>query len=208
VLCCAVLLCFSAPAPLLVLYYSPLLCRCLPVVVRVLREGARVTWVCWCWLSCCRGTLVLSPGIRSLVCWGSQGRYFPAVRSGLVGVDVAEHLVPSCSIHHDVLPCRSWDLAEEGVDFSRRSLLVVVSFVVVAAFAVVAVAVIAVLWSCGGGCIAWFACGDGVLLSVGGWGGGGGRERERVGGGGGEGYRAADGVEEVEGAAGGAATAV
>jgi hypothetical protein len=42
----------------------------------------------------------------------------------------------------------------------------VVSFVVVAAVAVVAVAVIAVLW----GGIAWLACGDDVLLGVGGWG--------------------------------------
>jgi hypothetical protein len=58
------------------------------------------------------------------------------------------------------LPCRGWDLTEEEVDFSRRSLVVVVSFVVVAAVAVVAVAVIAVLW----GGIAWFACDDGVLL--------------------------------------------
>jgi hypothetical protein len=31
----------------------------LSVVVRVLREGARVTWVCWCWLLCCHGTLVV-----------------------------------------------------------------------------------------------------------------------------------------------------
>jgi hypothetical protein len=31
----------------------------------------------------------------------------PVVRPGLVGVDAAEHLVPSCSVHHDVLPCRS-----------------------------------------------------------------------------------------------------
>lgn len=68
------------------------------------------------------------------------------MRPGLVGVDVAEHLVPSCSVHYDVLPCRGWDLAEEEVDFSCRSLLVVVSFVVVAAVAVVAVAVTAVLW--------------------------------------------------------------
>jgi hypothetical protein len=30
----------------------------------------------------------------------------PAVRPGLVGVDATEHLVPSCSVHHDVLPCR------------------------------------------------------------------------------------------------------
>jgi hypothetical protein len=72
------------------------------------------------------------------------------------------------------LPCRGWDLTEEEVDFSHRSLLVVVSFVVVAAVAVVAVAVIAVLW----GGIAWFACGDGVLLSAGVGGRGvGGRER-------------------------------
>ena len=99
----------------------------------------------------------------------------PAVRPGLVGVDVAEHLVPSCSVHYDVLPCRGWDLAEEEVDFSRRSLLVVVSFVVVAAVAVVAVAVTAVLW----GGVAWFACGDDVLVTVWGWGGG------RGGGGGG-----------------------
>jgi hypothetical protein len=79
----------------------------------------------------------------------------PAVRPGLVGVDDAEHLVPSCSVHHDVLPCRGWDLAEEEVDFSRRSLLlVVVSFVVVAAaVAVVAVAVIAVLSPVGGYCM-------------------------------------------------------
>jgi hypothetical protein len=34
------------------------------------------------------------------------------------------------------LPCRGWDLAEEEVDFSRRSLFVVVSFVV--SFVVVA----------------------------------------------------------------------
>ena len=86
------------------------------------------------------------------------------MRPGLVGVDVAEHLVPSCSVHYDVLPCRGWDLAEEEVDFSCRSLLVVVSFVVVAAVAVVAVAVTAVLL----GGVAWFACGDDVLLSVGG----------------------------------------
>jgi hypothetical protein len=87
----------------------------------------------------------------------------PAVGSGLVGVGAAEHLGPSCSIHHDVLPCRGWDLAEEEADLSRRSLFVVVCFVVVAAVAVVAVAVIAVLW----GGIAWFACGDGVLWGVG-----------------------------------------
>jgi hypothetical protein len=45
------------------------------------------------------------------------------------------------------LPCRDWDLAEEEVNFSRRSLFVVVSFVTVAvaAVAVVAVAVTAVL---------------------------------------------------------------
>jgi hypothetical protein len=90
-------------------------------------------------------------------------------------------------VHYDVLPCRGWDLAEEEVDFSRRPLLVVVSFVVVAAVAVVAVAAIAVLW----GGIAWFTCGDDVLLVVWGWGGGG----EGEGGGGVEGSRAADWVE-------------
>jgi hypothetical protein len=105
------------------------------------------------------------------------------------------------------LPCRGWDLAEEEVDFSRRSLLVVFSFVIVAAVAVVAVAVTAVLW----GNTAWFACGDDVLVTVWRWGGGGEGGRERGGGEGGgvEGSRAADWVEEVEGAtAGGAATAV
>ena len=124
----------------------------------------------------------------------------PAVRPGLVGVDVAEHLVPSCSVHYDVLPCRGWDLAEEEVYFSRRPLLVVVSFVVVAAVAVVAVAATAVLW----GDTAWFACGDDVLLIVWRWGGGGEGE-----GGGVEGSRAADWVEGAErAAAGGVATAV
>ena len=63
-----------------------------------------------------------------------------------------------------LLPCRGWDLAEEEVYFSRRSLLVVVSFVVVTAVAVVAVAVTAVLW----GGIAWFACGDWCVVECGG----------------------------------------
>jgi hypothetical protein len=79
VLCCApvVVLCccaFQHPLP-------PSCCTtrhtALPfsVVVRVLGEGARVTWVCWCWLSCCRGTLVLSLslGIRSLWCAAAVG---------------------------------------------------------------------------------------------------------------------------------------
>jgi hypothetical protein len=95
---------------------------------------------------------------------------FPAVRPGLVGVDAAEHLIPSCSVHHDVLPCRGRDLAEEEVNFPRRSLFVVVSFVTVAAVAVVAVAVTAVL----GGDIAWCACGNGGLWGVGCGGEGGG----------------------------------
>jgi hypothetical protein len=59
-------------------------------------------------------------------------------------------------------------LAEEEVDFSCRSLFVVVSFAAVAAVAVVA----ACRCRCrpvGG--IAWFACGDGVLWSVVGGGG-------------------------------------
>jgi hypothetical protein len=85
--------------------------------------------------------LVLSPSIQSLVCRGCQGRSFACGEAWvIVGADAAEHLVPSCSIHHDVLPCRGWDLAEEEVDFSLRSLFAVVSFVVVAAVAVVAVA--------------------------------------------------------------------
>jgi hypothetical protein len=75
VLCCAVLCCwlFSTRSPPHAVLLATALS--LSVVVRVLREGARVTWVCWCWLSCCRGALVLSPGIqpviRSLVCWGA-----------------------------------------------------------------------------------------------------------------------------------------
>jgi hypothetical protein len=44
---------------------------------------------------------------------GVQGLYqkaglLPAALLGLVGVDAAEHLVPSYSIHHDVLPCRGF----------------------------------------------------------------------------------------------------
>ena len=100
------------------------------------------------------------PAVSRWCAGATKAGLLPAVRPGLVGVDVAEHLVPSCSVHYDVLPCRGWDLAEEEVDFSCRSLLVVVGFVVVAAVAVVAVAVIAVLW----GGVAWFACGSGVLV--------------------------------------------
>ena len=85
----------------------------------------------WCFL----------PAVSRWCAGATKAGLLPAVRPGLVGVDVAEHLVPSCSVHYDVLPCRGWDLAEEEVDFSCRSLLVVVSFVVVAAVAVVAVAV-------------------------------------------------------------------
>jgi hypothetical protein len=47
---------------------------------RVVGGGARVTWVCWCWLLCCHGALVLSPSSQSssqsLVCRGYQGRSF------------------------------------------------------------------------------------------------------------------------------------
>jgi hypothetical protein len=54
--CCAALCCvavlFSTPSLPRVLLVTAL---SLSVVVRVLREGARVTWVCWCWLLCCRG---------------------------------------------------------------------------------------------------------------------------------------------------------
>ena len=140
------------------------------------------------------------PAVSRWCAGATKAGLLPAVRPGLVGVDVAEHLVPSCSVHYDVLPCRGWDLAEEEVNFSCRSLLFVVGFVVVAAVAVVAVAVTAVLL----GGVAWFACGDDVLLIVGGEEGGGEGE-----GGGVEGSRAADWGEEVEGAAaGGAATAV
>jgi hypothetical protein len=141
----------------------------------------------WCFL----------PAVSRWYAGAAKVGLLPVVRPGLVGVDAAEHLVPSCSVHHDVLPCRGWDLAEE-VDFSLRSHFVVVSFVVVAAVAVVAVAVTAVLW--GGGGITWFACGDDVL-----WGGGGGLGGEK---GGVEGSRAADWVEDAERAAGGVAAAV
>jgi hypothetical protein len=69
----------------------------------------------WCFLP-------PAPFSQSLVCsWAAEVGLLPVVRPVLVGVDAAEHLVPSCSIHHDVLPCRGWDLAEEEVDFSRRS---------------------------------------------------------------------------------------
>jgi hypothetical protein len=78
-------------------------------------------------------------------------------------------IVPGCSVHHNILPCRGWDLAEEEVDLSRRSLFIVVGFVAVAVVAVVAVAVTAVLW---GG--AWFAYVVVVLCELwGGWGWGG-----------------------------------
>jgi hypothetical protein len=46
----------------------------LSVVVRVLRGGARVTWVCWCWLLCCRGALVLSPSWCPPGSWPQRGR--------------------------------------------------------------------------------------------------------------------------------------
>jgi hypothetical protein len=90
--CCALLCCvavlFSTRSPphavLLVTVLS------LSVVVRVLREGARVTWVCWCWLLCCRGALVLSPSSQSLVCRGQEqgelitNRYHKQVITGAV----------------------------------------------------------------------------------------------------------------------------
>jgi hypothetical protein len=88
-------------------------------------------------------------------------------------------LFQACSVHHNVLPCRGRDLAEEEVNFPRRSLFVVFSFVTVAAVAVVAVAGTAILW----GGIAWFACGNDVLWGVGeggGWGGEGGVEGSRA----------------------------
>jgi hypothetical protein len=82
------------------------------------------------------GVLVLVVVLCSW-CGATKAGLLPAVRPGLVGVGAAEHFVPSCSVHYDVLPCRGWDLAGDEVDFSRRSLLVVVGFVVVAAVAVV-----------------------------------------------------------------------
>ena len=94
------------------------------------------------------------PAVSRWCAGATKAGLLPAVRPGRVGVDVAEHLVPSCSVHYDVLPCRGWDLAEEEVGFSRRSLFVVVSSVVVAAVAVVA---------------AWFACGGDVLVTVWRW---------------------------------------
>jgi hypothetical protein len=72
--CCAVLCCVavllstrSPPHAVLLVLVTAL---SLSVVVHVLREGARVTRVCWCWLLCCRGALVLSPSSQSLVCRG------------------------------------------------------------------------------------------------------------------------------------------
>ena len=72
-LCCVVVLFSTRSPPHAVLLATDL---SLPVVVRVLRGGARVTWVCWCWLLCCRGALALSPSSQSLVCRGYQGRSF------------------------------------------------------------------------------------------------------------------------------------
>jgi hypothetical protein len=93
----------------------------------------------------------------------------PAVRPGLSWCRCC--CGPRCSVHHDILPCRGWDLAEEEVDVSLRSLFVVVSFVGVAAVAVVAVAVTAVL---GGGYCMWWWCVVGCVGCVGDGGGGGG----------------------------------
>jgi hypothetical protein len=120
-LCCAVVVLFSSSTrspPHAVLLATDL---SLSVVVRVLGVGARATWVCWCWVLCCRGALVLSPSSQSPAsrwCAGAAkaGLFACVVRPGLVGVDAAEHLVPSCSVHYDVLPCRGWDLAEEEVN--------------------------------------------------------------------------------------------
>jgi hypothetical protein len=93
--------------------------------VGVLVIGCYDIMVPWCFL----------PAVSRWCVGAIKAGLLPVVRPGLIGVDVAEHCVPSCSVHHDVLPCRGWDLAEE-VDFSRRSLFVVVSFVAVAAVAV------------------------------------------------------------------------
>jgi hypothetical protein len=82
--CCAALCCvavlFSTPSlPRVLLLVTAL---SLSVVVRVLREGARVTWVYWCWLLCCRFALVLSPSSQSLVCRGYHTTSSCAPRPG------------------------------------------------------------------------------------------------------------------------------
>jgi hypothetical protein len=76
-------------------------------------------------LSWCLGAFSQQPVAGVQAPGATKAGLLPAVRPGLVGVGAAEHLVPSCSVHCDVLPCRGWDLAEEEVDFSRRPLLVV-----------------------------------------------------------------------------------
>jgi hypothetical protein len=74
--CCAALCCvavlFSTRSLPHVLLDTAL---SLSVAVRVLRKGARATWVCWCWLLlCCHGTplVVLSPSTQHAVA-GVQG---------------------------------------------------------------------------------------------------------------------------------------
>jgi hypothetical protein len=57
----------------------------------------------------------------------------PVVGCSLVGVGAAEHLVPSCLVHYDVLPFGDWDLAEEEEDLSSCSLFVVDLLVAAAA---------------------------------------------------------------------------
>jgi hypothetical protein len=67
-------------------------------------------------LSWCLGAVSQQP-VASRWCAGAaKAGILPVVRPGLVGVDAAEHLVPSCSVHYDVLSCRGWDLAEEEVN--------------------------------------------------------------------------------------------
>jgi hypothetical protein len=75
-------------------------------------------------LSWCLGAFFLFLPAASRWCAGAtKADLLPAVGLGLVGVDAAEHLVPSCSVHYDVLPCRGWDLAEEEVTGPMRRVL-------------------------------------------------------------------------------------
>jgi hypothetical protein len=63
----------------------------LPVAVRGLREEARVTWVCWCWLLRCHGALVFLPAGAIKAKAGPLPVVRPVVRPGLTGVDAAAY---------------------------------------------------------------------------------------------------------------------
>jgi hypothetical protein len=92
--------------------------------------GVVVVWVILSWHL---GGFISPVVSQSLVC-----------RPRSVGVEVLRSTlaVPGCCVHHDVLPCRGRDLAEEEVNLSRRSLFVVVRFVAVATVCVAVVAVV------------------------------------------------------------------